>query len=131
MQTKEHLTLEQLEKDVWPEPDFLSHVVVTCHNLRKKRLAEFTHEDLRIMIGQSIGLDHLLPKALDILDKDPLAAGDFYDGDLLRAILRVADQITDKKAFKRLGAVCERALREDNGSLHRDDREIIEAFLSG
>ncbi len=30
--------------------------VITCHKLRKKQLNNFDIEDLRIMIGQNIGL---------------------------------------------------------------------------
>ncbi|MBT8456786.1 MAG: hypothetical protein HKO95_00710 [Rhodobacteraceae bacterium] len=64
MSTHDHQTLEYLEKDVWPDPDYDSHLVATCHRLRKKRLGEFEVEDLRIMIGQGIGLKYLLPKAV-------------------------------------------------------------------
>lgn len=43
------------------------------------------------MIGQRIGLPHLVPLALDVLEQDPLAEGDFYPGDLLRNVCRVPD----------------------------------------
>ena len=88
MKTTEHMTLEQLESKVWPEPDFNSRLVVTCHKLRKKRLEDFNVEDLRIMLGQSIGAKYLLPKAIEILRKKPFAEGDFFEGDLLVAIAR-------------------------------------------
>jgi len=80
-------TLEEIEKDVWSEPKLGSHLVTTCFALRKKPVDEFTIEDLRIMIGQSIGLPTLLPLALDRLRTEPLAEGDFYPGDLLRSVL--------------------------------------------
>jgi hypothetical protein len=82
-------TLEVLEKSVWPEPTFRSHLVTTCHRLRKKPVGYFTIEDLRIMIGQNIGLPYLMPIAFERLEEDPLAAGDFYPGDLLDAVRRV------------------------------------------
>jgi hypothetical protein len=81
-------TLEQLEGEFWPEPDFDSYLVTTCNRLRKKPVDEFTVEDLRIMIGQQIGLPYLVPRALDVLERDPLADGDFYDGDLLMSVIR-------------------------------------------
>ncbi len=40
------------------------------------------------MIGQGIGLRWLIPLALDVLDVDPHAGGDFFPGDLLSNVLR-------------------------------------------
>jgi hypothetical protein len=80
-------TLEALEKSYWGEPTYDSHLVTTCHALRKKPLKDFTTEDLRIMIGQDIGLKYLVPLALETLEQNILADGDLYDGDLLQAVL--------------------------------------------
>lgn len=88
MKNIEHMTLEQLEKDVWREPGFQSNLTMTCYELRKKELSKFTVEDLRIMLGQSIGAKYLLPMAIKILKENPFAEGDFYEGDLLDAISR-------------------------------------------
>jgi hypothetical protein len=63
--------------------------VTTCHRLRRKPLREFDAEDLRIMIGQGIGLPWLNPHALEMLEEYPLIEGDFYPGDLLAAVLQV------------------------------------------
>jgi hypothetical protein len=93
MKTTEHMTLEQLESEVWPESEFSSHLVVICHQLRKKRLADFSIEDLRTMLSQSIGAKYLLPKAIEVLRKNPLAEGDFFEGDLLVAIARHPENI--------------------------------------
>ena len=82
-------TLEQLENDIWSEPDLDSYLLSTCHALRKKPIGKFTVEDLRVMLGQSIGIKFILPIALDILMENPLAEGDFYPGDLLGAVLRL------------------------------------------
>lgn len=85
-----HKSLENLEKDIWPapDPDDDSYLVNTCHRLRNKQLKDFDIEDLRIMIGQSIGLRYLIPIALEKLNNDILAEGDFYEGDLLTAVLQ-------------------------------------------
>lgn len=80
-------SLENLEKDVWSEPEYLSHLVTTCHKLRKKQLKDFDIEDLRIMIGQNIGLRFLIPIAFEELKQNILAQGDFYEGDLLKSVL--------------------------------------------
>lgn len=80
-------TLDDLEHLDWGEPTFDSHLVTTCHRLRKKPVDEFTVEDLRIMIGQKISLQHLLPRAIAVLESEPLAAGAFYPGDLLANVI--------------------------------------------
>jgi hypothetical protein len=82
-------SLEELEGVIWGEPQYSSYLVVTCHHLRKKPLDEFIVEDLRIMIGQNIGLPYLLPLALAHLRENPFASGDYYDGDLLKSVLTV------------------------------------------
>jgi hypothetical protein len=83
-------TIQQLENDDWgdPEPGD-SFLVRRCTELRRKPLSEFTVENLRIMLGQQIAAPILLPMALDVLVKDPLAEGDFYPGDLLASVLRL------------------------------------------
>ncbi|MFI6612055.1 contact-dependent growth inhibition system immunity protein [Streptomyces sp. NPDC050507] len=46
-----------------------------------------TVEDLRLLIGQDVGLPVLLVLAVEVLRDNPLAEGDMYEGDLLRAVL--------------------------------------------
>jgi hypothetical protein len=62
-------------------------LVGTIHRLRRVPLRQFSVEDLRIMIGQNIGLQYLIPLALEHLRRDPLVQGDFYPGDLLKMVL--------------------------------------------
>ncbi|MFM7023457.1 MAG: contact-dependent growth inhibition system immunity protein [Flavobacteriales bacterium] len=85
-------TIEDIEKNIWGEPEYDSYLVKTCHRLRKKQLQLFTVEDLRIMIGQNIGTEHLLPFALIQLSQNILSEGDFYPGDLVNSILQVDAQ---------------------------------------
>jgi hypothetical protein len=83
-------TLSQLENQVWddPEPES-SNLIKTCHKLRDKPLRDFDVEDLRILIGQHIGLDYLVPLAIERLKKNILAEGDYYEGDLLNNMLSI------------------------------------------
>lgn len=81
--------LSELERDARGVPVFDSHVVTECHRLRFVALKDFTIEDLRLMIGQNIGLDYLVPLALEHLETNPLIEGDFYPGDLLSNVIRV------------------------------------------
>jgi hypothetical protein len=98
-----HMTLEVLEKDIWPEVnmDDESHLTSTCRFLRKKPLLELSIEELRIMIGQNIGLEYLIPIALEELKKDILAEGDFYEGDLLTAVLNADPEYWNRKKKNR------------------------------
>src|SRR5687767_13713337 len=54
-----------------------------------KPLSELTIEDLRLLIAQSIGLNYVIPIALQRIEENPLVSGDFYEGDLLEAVLSV------------------------------------------
>jgi hypothetical protein len=81
-------TLEQLDGEVWPAPEWQSGLVLRCHELRKKPINEFSVEDLRIVIGQNIGLVFLIPQAIGILKEDPFVEGDCYPGDLLSVVVQ-------------------------------------------
>ncbi|MDQ1087527.1 contact-dependent growth inhibition system immunity protein [Siphonobacter sp. SORGH_AS_1065] len=70
--------------------EFESSLIATCYKLRDKKLQSYSTEDLRVMIGQNIGLTWLIPLALDKLQVDILAEGDFYEGDLLVSVLKTS-----------------------------------------
>ena len=91
-------SIEQLENKVWPDPDFNSHLVIECHRLRKLPISDLRIEDLRLLISQKIGLKHILPLAFDVLERNPLVAGDMYDGDLLFAVASVDSQFWDSNS---------------------------------
>ena len=82
-------SLTELESHDWGEPKLRSSLTETLHRLRHKPIGEFTTEDLRIAIGQRVGLEYLVPLAVEHLDDNPLAAGDLYDGDLLSSAMSV------------------------------------------
>jgi CDI immunity proteins len=66
-----------------------SALVTTCLTLYEKPLKDFTVENLRVMIGQSIGLEFLIPLAIEVLQENPFVEGDYYPGDLLSAVMKV------------------------------------------
>jgi hypothetical protein len=82
-------SLEELEGQVWPYNDFDSHAVQETQRLRKVPVDQLTIEDLPLLIGQQIGLQFLVPVALDLLVVNPLAQGAFYRGDLLANLLKL------------------------------------------
>jgi hypothetical protein len=85
-------TLENLEKDVWPPMGFDSHLITRISKLRKVPLNELEVEDLRIMIGQNVGLRFLVPLALERLKENILVEGDHYPGDLLVAVASIENE---------------------------------------
>lgn len=89
MKTDLDKNLEQLENSFWGDAnDTASRLVKKSHELRKKKLKDFSVEDLRLLIRQNISLEYLIPLAIDILRNNPFAEGDFYEGDLLESVLR-------------------------------------------
>lgn len=82
-------SLEELEGIPFEVTDFQSSLTLKCQGLRSKKLKDFTIEELRVMIGQSISLNYLIPLALETLAQNPFIGGDFYKGDLLEQILRI------------------------------------------
>ncbi|XZF14710.1 contact-dependent growth inhibition system immunity protein [Chitinophagaceae bacterium MMS25-I14] len=82
-------TLEQLENSYWNDTDFPSNLVRRCHEYRKIPVDQLTTEQLRLLIGQNKGVQYIMPFALRQLEENILISGDFYEGDLLKAVLSV------------------------------------------
>ena len=83
-------SLEELEGKFWGDPPAdATRVVATVYRLRQVPIGHLDVEGLRLLIGQHEGLDPLVPLAIEILETDPLAEGDYYPGDLLAAVLAV------------------------------------------
>ena len=113
-------TLEELENDFWGKPKMKSHLVTECHRLRKVPLNQFNVENLRIMLGQGSSVKYLLPIAIQKLEKDPLAEGDFYPGDLLSSVIRLP--VNELSKYQELYA----KLKDIVNSLQEIPEEIIE-----
>jgi len=85
-------TLEELEGAIWPHDDFGSHVVLESQRLRKIPIRDLSVENLRLLIGQKIGLEFLVPLAIECLMDSPLVSGDYYRGDLMVAVLAIPEE---------------------------------------
>jgi hypothetical protein len=81
-------TLEQLENDIWPDPSDRTGLVDTCHRLRKIPVDALSSGDIRMLLGQRIGVSHLVPIAIEMLETDPMVEATYYSGDLLTSVLR-------------------------------------------
>lgn len=83
-------SITQLENDDWGDaPPGATHLVTTVHRLRHTPLEAFDAGDLRMLIGQNVAIDILVPRALSLLRADPLLTGTYYPGDLLAAVLEL------------------------------------------
>lgn len=121
-------THEQLDMQDFGKPTDDSHLVTTVHQLRKKKIKNFSVEDLRIIIGQNFNLDILIPLAIARLKENILAEGDFYPGDLLKNVL---DSDSDYWTKHREQWVTVKSLYADNGPIFEVDkiyRQIRKSF---
>ena len=95
-----------------PIPDTL--LVRTVVRLWSKPIQEFSVEDLRITIGQQLGLRFLIPLAIDRLEEDSFAEGAYYPGDLMHAVLSVQPEYweTHRDQARRVEALVDAALEQ-------------------
>ena len=122
------LSLEQIEDNAWGDPPpGATRLVRRAHDLRRKPIATLTTEDLRLLIGQQIGVDVLVRCALALLGDNPLAEGDFYPGDLLVAVMKLPPEYwaAHPGQAMALRKIAQNAGHEDS-SLHG----AVEEFLS-
>ena len=119
-------SIEELENDFWDEPAFPSYVVTTCHRARKKPVSALSHEEIRCLIGQKIGLPYLLPVAADILENEPLTECAYFPGDLLLALLRLDlnDWAQNRNALQRFRGIIRESRTQIEQSEEIPDRLI-------
>lgn len=126
-------SLDELDPPAWGEPAVDSYLVVACHRLRQKPIGCFAVEDLRIMIGQGIGLPWLVPLALEVLERDPLAAGDLYPGDLLSTVLQIPEEYWRPRLRlnERIDSILQHLPQIEDGDLQRAIASFRNATLHG
>ena len=132
----ENKSLEQLENDYWKDDsNYPTILVEECCRYRKIALKELTIEQVRLLIGQNIGLKYLIPKALKILEADILAEGDCYEGDLLSMVLNAEDKFWNenkklKIAIKNLITGRRYEIENKNeANIHRQLLKQIDNFI--
>ena len=82
-------SLEELEKVAKGNSHSRGSVATRGHLLQKKPLKNFSNEEILSMIVHNSNLKYLVPLAIERLQKDPLAKSEFYEGDLLNAVLTI------------------------------------------
>jgi len=125
-------SLNQLEGSAPAKPAYDSHVVQESHRLRDIPLSQLTTENLRLLIGQNIGLDHLVPLALERVEEQPLAGGDFYAGDLLVTLLRLPASFWQARQDwrRRLDLIVKPVVERYNSSSHHQQEKLSHTFDS-
>lgn len=79
-----------------------------------------------------------MPVAIEVLEKDPFADGDFFRGDLLLNVLRNVSWLVERPSLMgRIAAIVQLVVKlefmdEDRGDKYEviEIREIVEAFVS-
>lgn len=74
-----------------PKGDLESSLIVSCKVASTKPIGQLSLDDFRILITQSIGLEILIPKAIKLLEEEPLLSTGFFRGDLLFTIIKVPE----------------------------------------
>jgi hypothetical protein len=75
---------------------FPSTLADRCAIACNKKLKDISIDEIRMLVGQSIGLEYIIPLALSFLEKEPLINAGMYKGDLLSIVLDVSDDFWKK-----------------------------------
>ena len=128
MELNHNMSIEQLENKIYPVVTDSTGLVFKITSLRKKPIADFSIEDMRICISQNESLVYLIPLAINQLTKDILAEGDFYEGDLIMAVIKSkkAFWAENKKLWQDIISLCEKNKKEIESSFCR--KEFINCY---
>lgn len=89
-----HRSLAQIEEN-WkfeiPREGYSSSIQLRSYKLYNRRIADYSVDDIRFMIGQEIGAEYLIPIAFNYLRDDLLLDACYYEGDLLNSILSLPE----------------------------------------
>jgi hypothetical protein len=132
-EVRDDLSVEQIEDDYWGDsPADSTYLIRTIHEVRRKPIGLLSAEDLRIMLGQEVGVDILVPRALARLEENPLLEGDFYPGDVLVSVVRLPEAYwrTHPDELSRIKRVIDNLRKLDDPDAQDDDlNQDIEEFL--
>ena len=70
-------------------PEFESNVIIKNHAMRRKKLADLTLEDIRMGASQHVGVTHLVPIALKVVEDDPFAESLNFPAEIILKLLLV------------------------------------------
>ena len=95
-------SIENLEKDFWGQsPKDSTPLVDKVHRLGTIQIEKLEPKDIRLLIGQKVGLKFLIPVALDILQDNIFIDTELFEGDLLKSVITVDNNFWhDNKELK-------------------------------
>ena len=126
---QEYRSIEQLENDYWKDVDFPSTLVERCFAYRKIPVSNLTVEQLRLLIGQQIGLPYTIPKAISFLQEEILVEGDYYPGDLLNSLLDLSEDDWNQNADQKSKLI--ELLRQNISTIEAtENRQLIKKVKS-
>ncbi len=87
------------------KPALNTYVLRTAARAMRLPLKDLSAEEIRLLIGQKVGLRYLLPLAIEILQKNPLKQASLFPGDLLEVCRRLEpadwhENPTELRAFR-------------------------------
>jgi hypothetical protein len=82
-------SLNQVMKLETAPPPYATQMVEQIEIACATPLKDLSVDQVRLLIGQQIGLEFIMPRALYELSKNPLVYASYYQGDLLNACLSV------------------------------------------
>ena len=111
-----------------------SGLIQGVHAVRRKLLRDFQPGDVRLCVGQGIGLSYLIPRALDILTNDPWIETEYFPGDLLRACIDVeasywGGHAADRERMRSVLQKAAAAAAPDHEGIGRQERRDLEHGL--
>jgi hypothetical protein len=65
-------------------------------SVEARAYCKFEFGDVRLLLGQGIGVPYLAPIAIEALKKQPLIETEHYCGDLLANVLRISSRFYDE-----------------------------------
>ena len=115
------------------EADRPNSIPERCYRLYRTDMTELTLSDVRFMIGQKVGLEYLVPIALEALKQDIMVEASYYEGDLLNGLLTVPEYFWEQN--KTMVDELKRLIRENE--MYLDEQltdttvEIRNSLLTG
>lgn len=95
-------SIENLERDFWGlSPKDSTPLVDKVYRLRTVQIEKLEQKDIRLLIGQNVGLKFLIPVALDILRDNIFVDTELFEGDLLKSVITIDNNFwNDNKELK-------------------------------